>query len=137
MNGESTQPAPERVMEKHAAPGGPFDDTHDATRRTSLANERTLLAWWRTGLAAFVVSLGAGRLVPVLTKEARWPYAIVGVGFALLGVAFVAYGSVRQRKVDDALTRGEFAQPDERLLALLAGAGIVLGFAILVIVLVG
>jgi putative membrane protein len=136
MNGEPTQPAPEREMERHAARGGPFDEAHDATRRTSLANERTLLAWWRTGLAAFVVSLGAGRLVPELTKEPRWPYAVIGVGFALLGVAFVAYGFMRQRKVDDALARGEFAQPDERLLALLAGAGAVLGVAILVIVIV-
>jgi putative membrane protein len=137
MSGESTQPAPERETETHAARGGPFGETHDATRRTSLANERTLLAWWRTGLAAFVVSLGAGRLVPVLTKEARWPYAVIGVGFALLGVAFVLYGFMRQRKVDEALARGEFAPPDERLLALLAGAGGVLGFAVLVIVLVG
>lgn len=137
MGTDLTQPASKRATDKPPAGGRAFDETHDATRRTWLANERTLLAWWRTGLAAFVVSLGAGKLVPVLTKEARWPYAVIGVGFALLGVAFVAYGFVRQRKVDDALARGEYARPDERLLALLAGSGVVLGFAVLVIVLVG
>jgi putative membrane protein len=45
----------------------PFDEARDATRRTRLANERTYLAWWRTGLTAFAVSLGAGKLVPALT----------------------------------------------------------------------
>ncbi|HEX6762590.1 MAG TPA: DUF202 domain-containing protein [Gaiellaceae bacterium] len=29
----------------------------DATRRTRLANERTYLAWWRTGLTVGVVVL--------------------------------------------------------------------------------
>jgi putative membrane protein len=55
-----------------APPGGDrFDEAGDATRRTRLANERTYLAWWRTGLTAFAVSLGTGKLVPALTDEAR------------------------------------------------------------------
>src|SRR5829696_4874123 len=89
-----------------------FDEAGDATRRTRLANERTYLAWWRTGLTAFAVSLGAGKLVPALTDEARWPYVIIGVGFALLGVAFVLYGFARQRAVETAIARGEYAHPD-------------------------
>src|SRR2546430_79024 len=43
-----------------------FDEVQDATRRTRLASERTYLAWWRTGLTAFAVSLGSGRLVPAI-----------------------------------------------------------------------
>ena len=39
-----------------------MEDSRDATRRTRLANERTYLAWWRTGLTAFAVSFGAGRI---------------------------------------------------------------------------
>lgn len=96
-----------------------------------LANERTYLAWWRTGLTAFAVSLGAGKLVPALTDETRWPYVIVGVGFALLGVAFVAYGYRRQRLVESAVARGEYARPDERLLGALTWIGMLLGFALL------
>jgi putative membrane protein len=102
----------------------------DATRRTQLANERTYLAWWRTGLSAFAVSLGTGKIVPALTKEPRWPYTIVGVGFALLGVALVAYGYLRQRMVDAAIARGEYVQPAERVVAAFAVAGVVLGVAV-------
>jgi putative membrane protein len=120
-----------------AAPGGTrFDEAGDATRRTRLANERTYLAWWRTGLTAFAVSLGAGKLVPALTDETRWPYVAVGVGFALLGVAFVAYGFARQRLVEQAIARGEYVRPDERVLGMLTAVGVVLGLALLVMVVV-
>src|SRR5277367_6093930 len=53
----------------------------DATRRTRLANERTYLAWWRTGLAAFAVSLAAGRLVPAIAGGPQLLYSFVGVLF--------------------------------------------------------
>jgi len=125
-------------MSDQAPPGGGrFDEAGDATRRTRLANERTYLAWWRTGLTAFAVSLGTGKLVPALTEENRWPYALVGIGFALLGVAFIAYGYRRQREVDAAIARGEFEAPDAKLVALLAAVGTVLGLALLVIIAVG
>jgi putative membrane protein len=124
------------VRDTHPPGGGRFDEAGDATRRTRLANERTYLAWWRTGLTAFAVSLGAGKLVPALTDETRWPYVVVGVGFALLGVVFVAYGFRRQRLVERAVTRGEYVRPDERLLAWLTGVGILLGFMLLVIVVI-
>ena len=39
----------------------------DSTRRTRLANERTYLAWWRTGLTTLAVAIGAGKIVPELT----------------------------------------------------------------------
>ena len=116
--------------------GGRFDEAGDATRRTRLANERTYLAWWRTGLTAFAVSLGAGKLVPALTDETRWPYVVVGVGFALLGMVFTAYGFIRQRDVERAVARGEYVRPDERVLAGLTGVGLLLGFVLLVIVVV-
>jgi len=117
--------------------GGRYDEAGDATRRTRLANERTYLAWWRTGLTAFAVSIGAGRVVPALTDERTWPYIVVGIGFGLLGVAFVAYGFKRMREVDAAIGRGEYAPPDSRVLGLLAVAGVVLGLALLAIVAVG
>jgi len=114
--------------------GGRFDEAGDATRRTRLANERTYLAWWRTGLTAFAVSLGAGKLVPALTDESRWPYVAVGIGFAVLGLVFVGYGFRRMREVDAAIARGEYARPDERIMGFLAAAGVLLGLALLAIV---
>ena len=116
--------------------GGRFDEAGDATRRTRLANERTYLAWWRTGLTAFAVSLGAGKVVPALTDVTRWPYVVVGVGFAVLGVAFIGYGFRRQRLVEQAVARGEYVRPDERLLAWMTGIGVLLGLLLLVIVLI-
>jgi putative membrane protein len=124
------------VRETEPPGGGRFDEAGDATRRTRLANERTYLAWWRTGLTAFAVSLGAGKLVPALTDETRWPYSVVGVGFALLGVVFVAYGFRRHRLVERALARGDYVLPDDRFLAGLTAIGILLGLILLVIVVV-
>jgi putative membrane protein len=111
---------------------GPIaEPTVIGTRRTRLANERTYLAWWRSGFAAFAVGLAAGKVVPALTKETRWPYTVFGASFELLGVAFIAYGLVRQRTVDRAIARGEYVAPDERFVLLLAGVGVLLGFGLL------
>ncbi len=89
-----------------------MDEARDATRRTRLANERTFLAWWRSGLTAFAVAIGAGKLVPAIADGVEpWPYELLGAGFALLGVAFVLYGWVRQRAVDRALAAGGYAAP--------------------------
>jgi putative membrane protein len=108
----------------------------DATRRTHLANERTYLAWWRTGVTCLAVAFGAGRIVPALGHQARWPYAVVGAGFALLGVAFMELGARRQRLVHQAIARGEFADLDERVTRALTTAGALLGVGVLILVIV-
>ena len=108
----------------------------DATRRTHLASERTYLAWWRTGLTSLTVGIGAGRIVPALTSATAWPYTIAGAGFIVLGVICVGYAAIRRREVDDALARGEFASPDDRVIAVMTALGALLGLLLLVIVLV-
>jgi putative membrane protein len=105
----------------------PTDQVVDATRRTRLANERTALAWWRSGLTAFAVGVGYGKLVPGLTDVTRWPYEVAGISFALLGTAFIAYGAHRQRQVERALARGEFSHPDSRVMLGLTIAGVAIG----------
>jgi putative membrane protein len=106
-----------------------FEGIVDATRRTRLASERTYLAWWRTALAAFAVALGVGKIVPELTGGSSTAYEVVGVGYALLGVGFIAYGFRRQQQQEDALLAGRFV-PFSRTAALVfAVAGIVLGLA--------
>ena len=107
----------------------------DAARRTRLANERTYLAWWRTGLTTFAVSIGAGKLVPALATGATWPYIAIGIGFAIVGVFCVGYAFWRYREVEEAVSRGEFAPPDERLVALLSGVGAALGVLLVVVLL--
>jgi putative membrane protein len=117
-------------------PGGrrSFDETHDALRRTRLANERTYLAWWRTGLTALAVSLAAGKVVPSLTHTARWPYAIAGAGFAVLGVLCITYGYRREKQIDRALQEGTFAPIEKRANMILTGLGAALGLLVLVLI---
>jgi putative membrane protein len=112
------------------------DDAPDATRRTRLANERTYLAWWRTGLTTFAVALGAGKLVPEFSGGAAWPYETIGVGFALVGVLFIAYAYVRQKRVEEALARGDYAPFEARAGLVFAALGVVLGLATIAVVLV-
>ena len=114
-----------------------MEEVRDATRRTRLATERTYLAWWRTGLTAFAVSFGAGRIAPELTGGATWPYAVLGVGFGLVGVGFIGYGYVRQRQVDAALARGDYAPLDDRAAIVFAAAGLLLGLATIALVIAG
>lgn len=110
-------------------------DDEDAARRTRLANERTYLAWLRSGLTALAVALAAGKLVPELSSGASWPYELLGIGYASLGIALISYGHRRQYSVEAALRRGEWAPIDARVAAALTGFGIVLGGATVLVVL--
>jgi putative membrane protein len=116
--------------------GGRFDEAGDATRRTRLANERTFLAWLRSGLTALAVAIATGKLVPVLVGGAQWPYTALGVGYALLGVLLVGYGFRRLQGVERAVAAARYARPDERIMALLTAFTVVLGAATLLVVLV-
>lgn len=128
--------ASDRTRDTANPRGGRFDADGDATRRTHLANERTYLAWWRTGLACMAGSLGVGRVVPALTTGSEALAATAGVIFGLLGIACFAYGWMRFRQVDEAVRRGEYLGPDDRFVAVLAIVGIVLAALIVLIVLV-
>lgn len=108
----------------------------DATRRTHLANERTYLAWWRTGLTALASGVAIGRLVPSVTHQTRWPYAVLGAGFALVGIATIVYGLVRERAVRDAVKRGQFAYPRDAVLVALTVVAVVLGLVLAILVVV-
>ena len=113
----------------------PERETVDASRRTLLAIERTYLAWWRTGLTAFAVALGAGKVVPELTKGATWPFALIGAGFAVVGIVCVVYAEQRRREVDRAARAGEFVSPRPEVTTVLVVIGIVLGIALAIIAL--
>jgi putative membrane protein len=99
----------------------------DATRRTRLANERTYLAWWRTGLTAFAAAVGIGRIVPEVSNVTKWPYELVGAGFGVLGLVFLVLGYARARAVEQALDRGQFASLGVRLPLALLIFGLALG----------
>jgi putative membrane protein len=124
-------------LERPPPGGGRVDGAEDATRRTRLANERTYLAWWRTGLAAFAVSLGAGRLVPAIAGGPQALYSILGVLFAVLGLMLIGYGRWRGREVDEAISEGGYRSADERFLTVIAALAAVGGLILIVLILVG
>jgi putative membrane protein len=111
------------------------DPAIDATRRTRLASERTELAWWRTGMTVFALALAVSRVIPELANTSqRWPYVLTGVVFAVYGIALVAYGSIRRRRVDRALERGEFPEPLGWVEGALVAGGVLLGLLTVVLV---
>ena len=111
-----------------------MEETRDATRRTRLANERTYLAWLRSGLTALAVAFGAGRLVPELSGGARWPSVLLGVGFGVLGVAFVLLSFERHRRVEQALAAGDYAPLGAGVTLALTAASVALGVLTVLIV---
>lgn len=120
-------------------PGPPehaFDQDGDASRRTWLASERTVLAWLRTGLTATAVALGVGKVVPDLRAGGtEWPFVILGAGYGVLGVAIVLYGLWRGREVDRAIREGRYLPLDSRAMWLVGALAIALGLlAVIVIV---
>ena len=115
--------------------GEPPDETVvDATRRTQLANERTFLAWWRTGVTAIIASLAIGRLLPRLANTDESLSIVLGAAFAVLGAVTMGYGWWRHRAVERALARGTFNQPDPRLIFAISAAGVALALLTLVLV---
>jgi putative membrane protein len=106
----------------------------DATRRTRLANERTFLAWWRTGLACEGLAMAIGKVLPEVAEKPHWPYLVLGLIFALLGVVVAALGWWRQATVDRALHGGEEALAPAWLFASLSVVLCVCGLMTAVIV---
>jgi putative membrane protein len=112
-----------------------FDEDGDASRRTWLAAERTVLAWLRTGLTATAVALGVGKVVPDLRHGGTsWPFVVLGVGYALLGVLIVAYGLWRGREVDRAIHEGRWVSLDDRAMRLVGALAIVLGLMTAIVI---
>ena len=105
-------------------------------RRTSLAAERTWLAWWRTALAASAGALGVGRLAPELLDVAPWPYIVLGTCYGLLAVALLLAGAARVREVERVHQEGGHAPLRFRTVALFTGGGIVLAVTTVVLVIV-
>ena len=92
---------------------------------------------WRTGLAAFAVSLGAGRLVPAIAGGPQALYSILGVLFAVIGLLLIGYGRWRGREVDEAISEGGYRRADERFLTVIAALAAAGGLIMIVLILVG
>lgn len=109
----------------------------DVRRRTSLAAERTWLAWWRTGLASTAAGIGVGRLLPEVVGGTTWPYVVLGAGYVGVALALILAGGVRQGRVRAALRRDSFDELGDRWIAGFTAAGALLTLATLAVVVVG
>jgi putative membrane protein len=106
----------------------------DQIRRTSMAAERTWLAWWRTSLGATAGALAVGRFAPDLLDVAPWPYIVLSCGYAALAVGLLIVGAQRQRELERGLRTGGDAPIRFRTVGLFTVGGIAL--AVMTIVLV-
>lgn len=106
----------------------------DSSRRTSMAAERTWLAWWRTGFAATAVAIAVGRVLPGFAGGARWPLELLGLGYGTLAIAILLIGAVRQARVAAALRRGDYDELSPQLVVWVTGVGVALAVATLAVV---
>ena len=112
----------------------PSPPASDVVQRTSMAAERTWLAWWRTALTATAGSLAVGRLAPELLDVAPWPYVVLGAGYASLAIGLLVMGALRQRDLQRAIEADVPAPLSFRLMMLFTVGGVLL--ALLTVVLV-
>jgi putative membrane protein len=83
------------------------------SRRTQFAEERTLLAWWRTGIAAAAVALAVGGLLPKLGDLPRPRFLILAAGYGILALLFVVGGTIRVHLSRKALANDSYSRLSE------------------------
>jgi putative membrane protein len=119
-------------VDKEAVPPADLDQA----RRTSMAAERTWLAWWRTALGASAGALAVGRFAPELLDAPAWPYVLLGCGYAALAVGLLVAGAKRQRVLEHAMRSGDHVPLSFRTVAVFTAGGVVLALASVAFVIV-
>ena len=113
----------------------PTTEKVDVLQRTSMAAERTWLAWWRTALTATAGALAVGRFAPELLDVAPWPYVLLGCGYATLALGLLVFGALRQRELERSIVDGIHVPLSFRIVAAFTIGGVLL--VTMTVVLVG
>jgi putative membrane protein len=100
--------------------------------QAELANERTYLAWLRTGLALMAVGVAAERVLPA--EGIIWARQLIGVSLILSGVLTAGLARWRWQRVDRAVRAGR-PVPPPMIGYLVAAAIVVNGLATIVLLL--
>ncbi len=109
----------------------------DSRARTHLANERTFLAWFRTGATMIAFGLAASQLLGRDTVSGPPLTRILSTLLALGGTALVLLGAVRYYRGRDAIDDTRFV-PASASVAVAAGMAVVAGLiSVLVVWLIG
>ncbi|MDP9428132.1 MAG: DUF202 domain-containing protein [Actinomycetota bacterium] len=99
--------------------------------RFTLANERTLLAWLRTGLALVAAGVAVEQFAPDL--GVRWGSAAVAVALVLAGLGAAVGGYLRWRSNERAIEDDRPLMPSRVLPAVVATvAAVLVAVAVLV-----
>jgi putative membrane protein len=104
-----------------------FEEGDEPDPRFSLANERTFLAWVRTGLALIAGGVALGALVPAGPADLRLAAAVVLIVLGLVAPVQAWFSWVRDER---AMRRGE-PLPTPLLMAPLVGGVVVVGLLLL------
>jgi inner membrane protein YidH len=129
----ASPPAPDRAAPADEPRGVPPAEL-DQARRTSMAAERTWLAWWRSALAASAGALAVGRFAPELLSVAPWPYIVLGCSYAGLAIGLLIVGAQRQRELEHALRTGAHHPLSFRTVGVFTAGGVVLALMTVVLV---
>ena len=105
----------------------------DSRARTHLANERTFLAWLRTGLSLMAVGLAAARFLPVDLVPGIPYVRSFAILLVLFGTVMVLYGANRSTRANQQIETGSY---DPAGTAIVTIAAIISLFGILAIPLV-
>ncbi|GGZ42992.1 YidH family protein [Streptomyces bluensis] len=108
-----------------------YEEGEEPDYRFSLANERTFLAWIRTGLALLAGAVAVAQFVQPLTHSEAGP--ALGVLLAVTGTALCAASYGRWLRVQRAM-RHHRPLPMTRLLPALAWGASLSGIAVLLLV---
>ena len=100
--------------------------------KAELANERTYLAWLRTGLALMAVGVAAERVLPA--EGIIWARQLIGVSLILAGVLTAGSARWRWQRVDRAVRAGD-PIPRPNLGYLVTAAIVLNGLATIVLLL--
>lgn len=134
MQPESRRPGESRQPGESWTPRS-LRDGRDPDPRFSLANERTFLAWVRSGLA--LIALGIAVATFVSTTETRGASVLLAVSLIVLGGALSAVSWLRWIQVERALRHGRGIPPTTLGLALAIGIAVLAVVAVITVLIAG
>jgi putative membrane protein len=118
--------------------------THEETLRLHQANERTMLAWIRTGIALMAFGFAIARFGVFLRQVASVGAVPIhlqhGVGSAWVGAALVALGmlanllaTIRYGRIRAAIVRGEVGAPSAGMVYVFGATATLVGLVMTVL----
>jgi putative membrane protein len=90
----------------------------DSRARTHLANERTFLAWLRTGLSLVAVGLAVASFLPLDLVPGFPLVRVFATLLVLAGTAVVLFGADRYRRARETIETGSFVPGTTPILAI-------------------